>query len=58
MKTTDVEYIVHPLQAEIIYDVARCISSYGCVNGISDYHAPFKCLILNPPDGGGDHNFA
>ena len=38
-KTKDVEYIQHSFSfASREHDVARCIRSHGCVNGISDYH--------------------
>jgi hypothetical protein len=38
-KTNDVEYIQHSFSfASQEYDVARCITSHGCVNGISNYH--------------------
>ncbi len=38
-KTKDVEYIKHSFSfASQEHDVARCIMSHCCVNGISDYH--------------------
>jgi hypothetical protein len=38
-KDKDVEYIQHSFSfASREHDVARCITSHGCVNGISDYH--------------------